>query len=102
VQPGGKLVVSTLNRTPKAFWLGIVAAEYALRIVEPGTHEWAKFVTPAEMRALLEQPGPDGGSGGSMRVVNGPLGLRYNPLAGRWTLERKDVDVNYAMIAQKD
>lgn len=65
VAPGGQLVVSTLNRTPRSFALAIAAAEYVLRMVPPGTHDWARFVTPQELAMM----GADAGL--SMQLVGG-------------------------------
>ena len=91
VRPGGLLVAATLNRTLKSYALAIVGAEYILRWVEPGTHDWKQFVTPAELRAALE----DGG----LEVFD-ETGLVYNPLADSWRRSR-DMDVNYMMAAQR-
>ncbi len=85
--PGGLMVVSTLNRTLRSLALGKIAAEYVLRWAPAGTHDWRRFVTPGELSALLAGPG---------RRVDGPFGLAFDPLAGRWTLSR-DCAVNYFM-----
>ena len=85
--PGGMMIVATLNRTAKAFALAVVGAERVLRWLPAGTHDWRKFVTPAEMRAwLASEP----------VAVQGPFGVGYNPLSGRWSRSR-DADVNYMM-----
>ena len=89
--PGGLLVMATLNRTPKAFALAVVAAERILRWLPPGTHDWSKFVTPEEMRAPLAAEG---------LTVAPAVGVSYTPIADRWRLSR-DVSVNYMMTARE-
>ncbi|MGI9413178.1 MAG: bifunctional 2-polyprenyl-6-hydroxyphenol methylase/3-demethylubiquinol 3-O-methyltransferase UbiG [Hyphomicrobiales bacterium] len=91
VRPGGLMYVATLNRTLKAFALAIVGAEYVLGWLPRGTHQWEKFVTPAELSAAL------GASG--MRVTD-RTGVAYNPLADAWR-RTSDTDVNYLMLAAK-
>jgi 2-polyprenyl-6-hydroxyphenyl methylase/3-demethylubiquinone-9 3-methyltransferase len=84
-------VLTTINRTQASFWGAIIGAEYVLRIVPPGTHEWAKFVTPGEVQGVLEGQG--------LRVEK-VTGLFYDPLFQRWgTTER--LDINYAIVAMK-
>jgi 2-polyprenyl-6-hydroxyphenyl methylase/3-demethylubiquinone-9 3-methyltransferase len=92
VKPGGMLVVATLNRTLKSLALGKVAAEYVLRWVPAGTHDWRQFLKPDEIRAMLA-PEP--------LTVMGPYGLVYDPLADRWS-ESADADINYMMVALRD
>lgn len=92
VKPGGILVLSTLNRTPRAFALAIVGAEYLLRWVPRGSHRWSKFVRPAELARDLRR--------GGARTVD-VSGLAYDPLADRWSLSR-DVAVNYILHATVD
>lgn len=91
VRPGGAMVVATLNRTPKAFLLAIVGAEYVLRWLPKGTHEWAKFVKPAEMCEGLRSAGLE---------TTDLTGVTYNPLLDTWRLAR-DMDVNYMGFAIK-
>ena len=91
VRPGGAMVVATLNRTPKAFLLGIVGAEYLLRWLPPGTHDWRRFLRPSELARTL-------GEGGL--TVAEIAGVSYNPLTDSWRLTR-DVDVNYMVLAVK-
>ena len=92
VQPGGLLIAATLNRTLKSFVLAIVGAEYLLRWLPRGTHQWDKFVTPRELEATVENTG--------LRVT-GERGVIYNPFADRWQLS-SDVDVNYMLVAARD
>ena len=85
--PGGLMVVATLNRTAKAFALAVVGAEYVLRWLPRGTHDWRKFLTPDEIRAhLASEP----------VAVEGPFGVAYDPLSDRWSRSR-DAGVNYMM-----
>jgi len=91
VKPGGLMVVATLNRTIKSFALAIVGAEYLLRWLPRGTHQWDKFVTPNELEIALEKSG---------LTVTEETGVIYNLLADRWQLST-DMDVNYMVAAEK-
>ena len=91
VKPGGLLFLSTLNRTLKSFALAIVGAEYVLRWVPPGTHQWEKFITPRELSRWVEEAGLD---------VTDRTGVIYNPLAREWRIAG-DMDVNYMLVAHK-
>lgn len=82
---GGAMVLSTLNRTLKALALAKIGAEYVLRWVPPGTHDWRKFVRPDELSRALRRQGL------RIRVCRG---MTYNPLGGRWSLSG-DLSVNY-------
>jgi 2-polyprenyl-6-hydroxyphenyl methylase/3-demethylubiquinone-9 3-methyltransferase len=90
VKPGGLLFVATLNRTVKSFALAIVGAEYILRWLPRGTHQWDKFVTPNELEIALEQSGLH---------IAAETGVIYNLLADRWQLS-SDMDVNYMVVAE--
>lgn len=91
VRPGGGFVAATINRTPKAFVFGILGAEYLLRWLPRGTHQWRKFLRPSELAAGLRPLG---------LAVKEVRGLSYNPVAARWSLSR-DLDVNYLLFAAK-
>ena len=91
VKPGGLMIAATLNRTLKSFALAIVGAEYVLRWLPRGTHQWDKFVTPDELELALERAGLD---------VIGERGVIYNLLADRWQLS-SDMDVNYMLVAER-
>jgi len=91
VKPGGLMVAATLNRTLKSFALAIVGAEYVLRWVPRGTHQWDKFVTPQELERAFEDCGLD---------VIGERGVVYNPFADRWQLS-SDMDVNYMLVGER-
>ena len=89
LQPGGLLFLSTLNRTPRAFLAAKVAAEYLLRWLPIGTHDWRKFITPAELDGTLRDAG--------LRVAD-IAGLIADPITGRWNTSR-DLAVNYITVA---
>jgi 2-polyprenyl-6-hydroxyphenyl methylase/3-demethylubiquinone-9 3-methyltransferase len=91
VKPGGLMVAATLNRTIKSFALAIVGAEYILRWLPRGTHQWDKFVTPNELEIALERAG--------LRIID-ETGVVYNPLADSWRLAA-DTDVNYMVTAER-
>ena len=91
VKPGGLMITATLNRTLKAFALAIVGAEYVLRWLPRGTHQWDKFVTPAELESALQAAG--------LRRI-GESGVIYNLLADKWQLS-SDMDVNYLLTAER-
>ena len=91
VKPGGLMVVATLNRTIKSFALAIVGAEYVLRWLPRGTHQWDKFVTPNELEIAIEKSG---------MAMTQETGVIYNLLADRWQLST-DMDVNYIVAAEK-
>ena len=91
VRPGGLFVLSTINRTLKSYALAIVAAEYILGWLPRGTHQWERFVTPDELARHLANAG-----------LAPPrfMGLVYDPLRDRWTLD-PDTGVNYLAAAAK-
>ncbi len=92
LKPGGVLFLSTINRNPKAFALAILGAEYILRMLPRGTHEYQKFIKPSEIAAQLRACGMQ---------VNDISGMSYNPLSQRYSLGR-DIDVNYLLTARFD
>jgi 2-polyprenyl-6-hydroxyphenyl methylase/3-demethylubiquinone-9 3-methyltransferase len=91
VAPGGLLVVSTLNRTPQAFALGVMGAEYVLGWLPRGTHDWSKFLRPEEVAAPLRDVGME---------VGEPVGMTWSPASGEWSLSR-DARVNYLLAARR-
>lgn len=91
LKPGGRLFLSTLNRTPKAFAMAVVGAEYIARLLPKGTHDYRSFIKPSELAASLRSVGF------ALRDVRG---LSYNPLAGTAALSA-DTAVNYLMYAEK-
>ena len=90
VKPGGLMFVATINRTIKSFALLIVGAEYILRWIPRGTHQWDKFITPDELEIALERSGLS---------VSGETGVIYNLLADRFQLST-DMDANYMVVAE--
>ena len=91
VKPGGLLFGATLNRTFKSYALAIVGAEYVLRWLPRGTHDWNKFVTPAEFNRYLAAAG---------LTPLAESGVVYNPFGDRWHLS-PDMGCNYMVVAQR-
>jgi 2-polyprenyl-6-hydroxyphenyl methylase/3-demethylubiquinone-9 3-methyltransferase len=91
VKPGGLMVVATINRTARAYALAIFAAENVLRWLPRGTHDWNRFLTPDEVKALLKRNG--------LRIVD-ETGVVYNPLRDLWR-QAPDMGVNYMLLAEK-
>ncbi len=89
LEPDGLLVLSTLNRTRRSWLAAKVGAEYVLRLLPLGTHDWKAFITPAELAGLLRAAG--------LRVAK-TTGLVFDPLTGQWRTGR-DMTVNYMMAA---
>ena len=92
VAPGGLMVLATLNRTPKAFLMAVVGAEYLLGWLPRGTHDWRRFVRPSESAAHLRRAGLE---------VEEVTGVVYNPVNDSWRLDPKDLDVNYMLLANR-
>lgn len=90
--PGGLMIVATLNRTLKALALAKIGAEYVLRWVPAGTHDWNKFLKPEELRSFLD---------GEPVAVQGPFGVAFNPLTDRW-VRSSDCDINYMVTVTRD
>lgn len=91
VKPGGTLYFSTINRNPKAYLLAVVGAEYILRLLAKGTHDYAKFIKPSELGRWVRESGLE---------MKGMTGLSYNPLLKHYRLS-DDVDVNYMIHVTK-
>lgn len=91
VKPGGKVFFSTLNRNPKSYLFAVLGAEYVLKMLPKGTHEYEKFIKPSELSAWCRDAGLD---------VAGMTGMSYNPLTKRYWLGA-DVSVNYILHASK-
>lgn len=90
LEPGGLLFLSTLNRTARSFAIAKIGAEYVLRLLPAGTHDWRKFLTPAEVGGMMRDAG--------LRVGDA-AGLSANPLTGQWRTSR-DLSVNYLMAGE--
>lgn len=89
--PGGVCVMSTINRNPKSYLFAIIGAEYVLRLLDRGTHDYAKFITPAELDKMSMNAG---------FARQDLIGLHYNPLTKRYWLAQ-NVDVNYMLVVHK-
>lgn len=92
VKPGGDLYFSTLNRNPKSYLFSIIGAEYVLKLLPKGTHDYSKYIKPSELAKWLRDAG--------LQLCN-MTGLTYNPLTKRYKLNSNDVDVNYLVYAKK-
>ncbi|MBB3229928.1 bifunctional 2-polyprenyl-6-hydroxyphenol methylase/3-demethylubiquinol 3-O-methyltransferase UbiG [Halomonas stenophila] len=93
VKPGGQVFFSTLNRNPKAYALAVLGAEYLLRMLPRGTHDYAKFIRPSELAAWCREAG---------LTVCEQSGLTYQPLTRRYRLSATDVSVNYLMHCRRE
>lgn len=91
-KPGGTLFFSTINRNPKAYLLAIIGVEYVLRMLPKGTHEYGKFIRPAELGKWIRDVGLE---------LDQMTGLTYNPITKTYRLTETDVDVNYMICARK-
>ncbi len=91
VKPGGQVFLSTINRNPKAYLLAIIGAEYLLRMLPKGTHDFRKFIRPSELDGWARQVGLE---------LQDLSGMTYNPLGGEYRLGT-DVDVNYLAAYHK-
>jgi 2-polyprenyl-6-hydroxyphenyl methylase/3-demethylubiquinone-9 3-methyltransferase len=92
VKPGGYVFFSTLNRNPKSYLLAIVGAEYVLRMLPKGTHDFSKFIRPSELNQWIRE---------SDLTTLDISGMTYNPLTGVYKLHPRNVDVNYLVATQK-
>ena len=92
LKPGGLIICSTINRNPKSFLMAIIGAEYVMRWLPKGTHEWAKFITPDELYDLIRKAGLD------------PVdrkGFVFNKLTWSWSISGRDLSVNYVTASLK-
>jgi 2-polyprenyl-6-hydroxyphenyl methylase / 3-demethylubiquinone-9 3-methyltransferase len=87
LRPGGTAFFSTINRSPKSYLFAIIGAEYVLRLLPRGTHDYARFIKPSELATVCRDAGFD---------ITALIGLTYNPVTRRYALER-NTDVNYIM-----
>ncbi|MDR5874875.1 bifunctional 2-polyprenyl-6-hydroxyphenol methylase/3-demethylubiquinol 3-O-methyltransferase UbiG [Halomonas sp. CUBES01] len=92
VRQGGYVFFSTLNRTPKSYVFAILGAEYVLKLLPRGTHDYAKFIRPSEMASWNRRSGLE---------VREQIGLTYNPITRHYRLTENDVSVNYMMYCRK-
>ncbi|GAA0790604.1 bifunctional 2-polyprenyl-6-hydroxyphenol methylase/3-demethylubiquinol 3-O-methyltransferase UbiG [Marinobacterium sediminicola] len=93
VKPGGKVFLSTLNRNPKSYLFAILGAERVLKLVPAGTHDFNKFIRPAELGQMVRSAGLE---------IEEMTGLVYNPLTKAYRLDSSDVDVNYMLACRKE
>lgn len=91
-KPGGHLYFSTINRNPKSYLFSVIGAEYILKLLPKGTHDYNKFIKPSELASAIREAG---------LVLDDMTGMTYNPLSKRYRLNPNDVDVNYLVHAQK-
>ena len=92
LKSGGIMLCSTLNRNPKSYLMAIIGAEWVMRWLPKGTHDWAKFITPDELYGLIRQAGLD------------PVdkkGMVFNPVSWRWGVSDRDMSVNYVTASVK-
>ena len=92
LKPGGLMICSTLNRNPKSFMMAIIGAEWVMRWLPKGTHDWAKFITPDELYDLIRRAG--------LEPVD-RKGMVFNPVSWRWGLSDRDLSVNYVTASVK-
>ena len=92
-KPRGLLIISTLNRTSKSYALAIVAAENILGLAPKGTHDWNKFIKPAELETNLKEAGFE---------IGRLSGIVFKPLMGVWSLSDRDFSINYIVSAEAD
>lgn len=92
LKPGGLLVLATLNRTLKSYFVGIVGAEYVLRMLPIGTHDWCKFVKPNELQQWLLPH--------QLKPLSS-IGMAFNPITGKWRTT-SDLSVNYILFASEN
>lgn len=92
VKPSGCMFMATMNRTAKSYALAIIGAEYILKWLPRGTHDWKKFLKPSELVAELRQVG---------LTVEELTGVSYNPLNDKWSLAPRDLSVNYMLMATR-
>lgn len=92
LRPGGLMICSTMNRNAKSFAMAIVGAEWIMRWLPKGTHDWRKFITPDELADLIRRAG--------LEPVD-RKGMVFNPIAWRWSLSDRDLSVNYVTASVK-
>ncbi len=92
LKPGGLMICSTLNRNPKSFVMAIVGAEWVMRWLPKGTHDWAKFITPDELYDLIRKAG--------LEPVD-RKGMVFNPISWKWSTSARDLSCNYVTASVK-
>lgn len=92
LKPGGVMLCSTINRNPKSYMMTIIGAEYVMRWLPIGTHDWNKFITPDELEELIRNAG---------LAPTDRKGFVFNPLSWSWSLSDRDLSVNYVSTSRK-
>lgn len=92
VRPGGLVILSTLNRTARSFGAAIIGAEWVLRWLPRGTHDWDRFITPDELSGMA--------TGAGLAVAD-RRGMVFNPISFGWSLSDRDLSVNYVLTARR-
>ena len=92
VKPGGHVYFSTINRNPKAYIFAVLGAEYLLKLLPKGTHDYSKFIRPSELCNWVREAGLE---------LQTMTGMTYNPFTKHYRLNDNDVDVNYMIYARK-
>ncbi|MEM9196449.1 MAG: bifunctional 2-polyprenyl-6-hydroxyphenol methylase/3-demethylubiquinol 3-O-methyltransferase UbiG [Pseudomonadota bacterium] len=92
LKPGGLMLCSTINRNPKSYMMAIIGAEYVMRWLPKGTHEWRKFITPDELFGLIERAG--------LTPID-RKGYVFNPVSWSWRVSARDLSVNYVTASVK-
>ena len=93
LKPGGTAFFATINRNPKSYLFAVLGAEYVLKLLPRGTHDYAKFLKPSELASMCRKAGLS---------VAGVTGMTYNPFSGRYALDPRDADVNYILHARAE
>ena len=93
VRPGGLVILSTLNRTARSFGAAIIGAEWIMRWLPRGTHDWSRFITPNELAGMAKDAG---------LAVADRRGMVFNPLSFGWSLSDRDLSVNYILTARRE
>ena len=92
LKPNGLMICSTINRNVKSYLNAIIGAEYVMRWLPKGTHEWSKFITPDELSTLLE--------GAGLTLVD-KKGFSFNKISWTWTISNNDLSINYVTTSVK-
>jgi 2-polyprenyl-6-hydroxyphenyl methylase/3-demethylubiquinone-9 3-methyltransferase len=92
LKPGGIMLCSTLNRNPKSFLMAIIGAEWVMRWLPKGTHDWARFITPDELQDMITRAG---------LTMLDRKGMVFNPVSWSWSLSSRDLSVNYVTTSRK-
>jgi 2-polyprenyl-6-hydroxyphenyl methylase / 3-demethylubiquinone-9 3-methyltransferase len=92
LKPGGLMIASTINRNPKSYMVAVFGAERVMRWLPVGTHDWAKFITPSELEAMIGEAG---------LAHYDTKGFTFNPISWSWSISERDLSVNYVTASRK-